>query len=111
VQTIERPASSVDRVADLKPEQSTIKGVPHSEADSILGAVVIPAIDSVSPWNYCLSDAEACLQLVPRVSSERGHFALDRLRQAFAQAESEIPGITSAFVLEIMQVVDLEEAM
>ncbi len=39
-----------------------------------------------------------------RIPNDHARDALTKLRQAFEEAEREIPGVTSAFVLEIVEV-------
>ncbi|BEI80642.1 hypothetical protein CcaverHIS002_0111710 [Cutaneotrichosporon cavernicola] len=61
------------------------------DEDSMLDNVIVPAIGS----------------LVARIpNDEAARVVLDRLRQAFEAAERQIPGVTSAFVLEIVENVE-----
>ncbi len=48
-------------------------------------------------------------QLMDRVPSREAQMALIRLRQAFEAAEKEIPGLTSALVLDIVESVEQVE--
>ena len=45
-------------------------------------------------------------QLAARIPNDHARYALARLRHAFEEAEREIPGVTSAFVLEIVENVE-----
>lgn len=70
---------------------------PHEEGegedDAMLDGVIIPAISS----------------LMTRIPNNHARNALTRLRQAFEEVEREIPGVTSAFVLEIVENVEQVE--
>lgn len=46
------------------------------------------------------------MQLATRVPNDPARATLDRLRDAFIEAERSIPGVTSAFVLEIVENVE-----
>ncbi|CAD6591502.1 MAG: putative protein serine/threonine kinase, partial [Tremellales sp. Tagirdzhanova-0007] len=64
--------------------------VQESDEIAMLEGVIIPAINS----------------LTTRIPNDHARLALVRLRQAFEEAEREIPGVTSAFVLEIVENVE-----
>ena len=44
-----------------------------------------------------------------RIPNDHARYALSRLRKAFEEAEREIPGVASAFVLEIVESVEQVE--
>lgn len=48
-------------------------------------------------------------QLMGRVPNDHARSKLDQLRQAFAEAEQAIPGVTAALVLEIVENVEQVE--
>ncbi|OCF43812.1 STE/STE20/YSK protein kinase [Kwoniella heveanensis CBS 569] len=79
-------------------QQSEISPVhPHEEEndeDVMLEGVIVPAINS----------------LATRVPNDHAREALARLRQAFIEAERSIPGVASAFVLEIVENVEQVDA-
>ncbi|ORY34817.1 hypothetical protein BCR39DRAFT_514941 [Naematelia encephala] len=85
--TISRSTKPVERV---EPQTIRHAPVPEPEEDQMLEGVILPAISS----------------LATRIPNDHARFALDRLRQAFEDAEREIPGVTSAFVLEIVENVE-----
>ncbi|WWC73737.1 uncharacterized protein I206_107709 [Kwoniella pini CBS 10737] len=72
--------------------QQYVQQVPEHENDDdvMLEGVIIPAINN----------------LATRVPNDHAREALARLRQAFIEAERSIPGVTSAFVLEIVESVE-----
>lgn len=63
----------------------------REEDDSMLENVIIPAIGNIAAR-------------LPH--DEAARTVLDRLQQAFEGAERQIPGVTSAFVLEILENVE-----
>ncbi|WWC92753.1 uncharacterized protein L201_007712 [Kwoniella dendrophila CBS 6074] len=68
--------------------------VDHDDdEDVMLEGVIVPAINN----------------LANRVPNDHAREALARLRQAFIDAERSIPGVTSAFVLEIVENVEQVE--
>ncbi|WWD04556.1 hypothetical protein V865_002626 [Kwoniella europaea PYCC6329] len=79
------------------PHQQTqhVQQVHEDEGDEdvMLEGVIVPAINS----------------LATRVPNDHAREALARLRQAFIEAERSIPGVTSAFVLEVVESVEQVE--
>ncbi|KAK1923555.1 kinase-like domain-containing protein [Papiliotrema laurentii] len=79
-----------------KPQPSeTMRHAPEpehheEEEDQMLEGVIVPAING----------------LAARIPNDHARFTLDRLREAFADAEKAIPGVTSALVLEILDNVE-----
>ncbi|OCF62184.1 STE/STE20/YSK protein kinase [Kwoniella mangroviensis CBS 10435] len=65
----------------------------EGDEDVMLEGVIVPAINS----------------LATRVPNDHAREALARLRQAFIEAERSIPGVTSAFVLEVVESVEQVE--
>jgi serine/threonine-protein kinase 24/25/MST4 len=49
------------------------------------------------------------MQLMTRIPNDHARHALTRLKRAFEEAEREIPGVASAFVLEIVENVEQVE--
>ncbi|AAW44662.1 hypothetical protein CNBG1910 [Cryptococcus deneoformans B-3501A] len=62
----------------------------NGDDDVMLEGVIIPALSN----------------LATRVPNDHARATLDRLRDAFIEAERSIPGVTSAFVLEIVENVE-----
>ncbi|OWZ65450.1 hypothetical protein AYX15_03050 [Cryptococcus neoformans] len=65
----------------------------NGDEDVMLEGVIIPALSN----------------LATRVPNDHARATLDRLRRAFVEAERSIPGVTSAFVLEIVENVEQTE--
>ena len=82
------------------------------EEDGMWESVSIPAIASVSLQPNCIGlHAQHRLgklmrQLQARLPNDAARDTLTRLREAFEVAEAAIPGMTSAFVLEIVENVE-----
>lgn len=79
------------------------------DEDSMLENVIVPAIGSVSAFLsiVLLSRDQLTEQLAARIpNDEAARIVLERLKSAFEAAERQIPGVTSAFVLEIVENVE-----
>ncbi|KAK8849637.1 hypothetical protein IAR55_004972 [Kwoniella newhampshirensis] len=77
-------------------QPSASHGPTHEDdgdEDVMLEGVIVPALNN----------------LATRVPNDHARAALARLRQAFIDAERSIPGVTSAFVLEIVENVEQVE--
>lgn len=93
------------------PSMASMSTVHHEDEDedSMLENVIVPAIGSVSPVCRFLIvwENNADLQLAARIpNDEAARVVLERLKAAFEAAERQIPGVTSAFVLEIVENVE-----
>jgi serine/threonine-protein kinase 24/25/MST4 len=101
-----------------------LKNAEHEEEgdeDLMLEGVIVPAINKVGDSSFVLSIVRLAIegqdwlfktdipQLIQRIPNDQARHALNQLKLAFEAAEQEIPGVTSALVLEIVDNVEQVE--
>ncbi|WVN89940.1 uncharacterized protein L203_105170 [Cryptococcus depauperatus CBS 7841] len=87
-----QPQSDVQEQEDVS-QQHQHQNMEDGDEDVMLEGVIIPAISN----------------LANRVPNDYARATLARLKEAFIEAERHIPGVTSAFVLEIVENVEQVE--